>query len=167
MDFAKEAPSERQYRQARLEDAFGIFNLISDNMGEMIVRPIGDIVRNIDRFLVATENGVLVSCASFTIWPEPGDFNKSMVELTSVAVREDIRGKGIGAELVRRLLQRIRDMRPGLVIVLTCTPAFFAKLGFSEIPKTEIMHKIYAGCINCTKQVNPFVCPEVAMGLKL
>jgi hypothetical protein len=36
-----------------------------------------------------------------------------------------------------------------------------------EIPKTEILHKIYSGCINCTKHVNPFTCPEVSMILRL
>ena len=71
------------------------------------------------------------------------------------------------ARFVRDLIARVSVFKPELVIVLTYTPAFFAKLGFVEIAKTEIMHKIYSGCINCTKQVNPFTCPEVAMGLRL
>jgi hypothetical protein len=25
------------------------------------------------------------------------------------------------------------------------------------------MHKLYTGCINCTKHANPFTCPEIAM----
>jgi hypothetical protein len=29
------------------------------------------------------------------------------------------------------------------------------------------MHKIYTGCINCTKYDSPFTCPEVAMALTL
>jgi hypothetical protein len=29
------------------------------------------------------------------------------------------------------------------------------------------MHKIYMGCINCTKYSNPFTCPEIAMALDL
>jgi len=29
------------------------------------------------------------------------------------------------------------------------------------------MHKIYTGCINCTKYDSPFTCPEVAMVLPM
>jgi len=25
------------------------------------------------------------------------------------------------------------------------------------------MHKLYTGCMNCTKHANPFTCPEIAM----
>ena len=28
---------------------------------------------------------------------------------------------------------------------------------------TKIMHKLYTGCINCTKHADPFTCPEKAM----
>jgi len=51
--------------------------------------------------------------------------------------------------------------------VLTLTPEFFATLGFREIPKTRIMHKLYTGCINCTKHTDPFTCPERAMALEM
>lgn len=165
--FDKELIARSEIRPARMEDAFDIYELIRANAAELIVRPLGDIIRNIDRFSVAYLDGKIASCASFTIWPEPGDFTKSMVELTSVVVRSDLRGKGVGNTLLKRVLERVKTFHPELVIVLTYTPPFFRKLGFEEIPKTEIMHKIYAGCINCTKQVNPFTCPEVAMGIRL
>ena len=42
-------------------------------------------------------------------------------------------------------------------------PEFFAKMGFREVPKTKIMHKLYTGCINCTKHADPYTCPEIAM----
>lgn len=154
-------------RQARLSDAFDIYGLIKDNGDKLIVRSIGDIARNIDRFTVARLEGRLVASASYSIWPEPGSFERSLVELTSVVVIDELRGKGLGARFVRDLISRVSSFGPEQVIVLTYTPAFFAKLGFTEISKTEIMHKIYSGCINCTKQANPFTCPEVAMGLRL
>ncbi|MBR3086401.1 MAG: GNAT family N-acetyltransferase [Kiritimatiellae bacterium] len=154
-------------RQARLGDAFAIYELIKANADNLIVRPIGDIVRNIDRFTVAMADGRVVACASYTIWPEPGRFERSMVELTSVVVSKEMRGRGFGAIFVRDVLARVARFRPSIAIVLTYSPAFFEHLGFREIPKTEVMHKIYAGCVNCTKQVDPFVCPEVAMGLEL
>ncbi len=154
-------------REATLGDAFAIYELIKANSDRLIVRPIGDIARNIDRFMVAESDGAIVACASYSIWPEPGDFARSMVELTSVVVAEAMRGQGLGARFVRGILDRIARFEPDLIIVLTYSPAFFERLAFAEVPKTEIMHKIYAGCINCTKQVNPFVCPEHAMVLHL
>ncbi len=162
-NYDPELVAKADIRPAHFGDAFDIYDLIRSNSHELIVRSLGDIVRNIDRFSVAYLDGKIASCASFVIWPEPGNYEKSMVEISSVVVREDLRGKGIGLTLVKGLLDRIRNFNPELAIVLTYNPPFFKKLGFNEIPKTDIMHKIYAGCINCTKQVNPFTCPEVAM----
>jgi hypothetical protein len=38
-------------------------------------------------------------------------------------------------------------------------------MGFKEVPKASLMHKLYMGCINCTKYDSPFTCPEVAMAM--
>jgi amino-acid N-acetyltransferase len=84
-----------------------------------------------------------------------------------VAVRETCRRKGIGSLLVKGALARVRALAPADVTVLTLTPEFFATLGFREIPKTRIMHKLYTGCINCTKHTDPFTCPERAMALEM
>ena len=84
-----------------------------------------------------------------------------------MAVRETCRRKGIGSMLVKGALARVRVLEPADVTVLTLTPEFFATLGFREIPKTRIMHKLYTGCINCTKHTDPFTCPEKAMALEM
>ena len=52
-------------------------------------------------------------------------------------------------------------------MVLTFAPEFFRQFGFREVPKETLMHKLYMGCINCTKYDSPFTCPEVAMTLIL
>ena len=61
----------------------------------------------------------------------------------------------------------MRLLEPAQVIALTFTPAFFVQMGFREVPKQGLMHKIYTGCINCTKYDSPFTCPERAMALDL
>jgi N-acetylglutamate synthase-like GNAT family acetyltransferase len=61
------------------------------------------------------------------------------------------------------MLDAIAVFGPRDVLVLTFAPSFFSALGFSEIPKTKVMHKLYTGCINCTKHADPFTCPEIAM----
>ena len=155
-------------RQATLADVEGIFTLIGEHRDELVPRSRGNIVENIDRVLVAgTAQGEMVGCIAYQIWPEIGAPQKATVELQSVAVREAFRRRGVGRALVEGVLGRIGAFEPAEVMVLTLTPPFFASLGFHEIPKTRIMHKLYAGCVNCTKHADPFTCPEKAMMLEL
>ena len=154
-------------RGATLRDAERIHALIRLHPDELVPRPMGNIVENIDRFIVAECGGELAGCAAYQIWPEIGDPLKATVELQSVAVAERFRRRGIGSRLVRGVIERVDSFRPKEFLVLTLTPAFFVSLGFQEIPKTHVMHKLYAGCINCTKHANPFTCPEKAMTLEM
>jgi len=152
-----------QIRAAGVRDALGIFNLIQEHHEDLIGRPLGDITENIDRFVVAMAEGQLVGCAAYNILPEAGDPLKASLEIRSVAVREGWRGKGVGKGLVDAVFRRAAGFGIRQAIVLTFAPDFFGRLGFSEVPKTTIMHKIYMGCMNCTRQADPFTCPEIAM----
>lgn len=155
-------------RQATLADVEDIFSMIGEYRDELVPRSRGNIVENIDRFLVVeAENAELAGCTAYQIWPEVGAPQKATVEIQSVAVREKFRRRGVGHMLVKGALERVRAFSPAEVMVLTLTPPFFAALGFHEIPKTRIMHKLYSGCINCTKHADPFTCPEKAMMLEL
>ena len=154
-------------RPAHLNDAEQIFNLIHRHSDELILKPIGKIVSNIDRFMVCETDGHIAGCAAWSILPEIGEPEKASVEIQSVAVDEELRGNDAGSKLVKTILKRVMIFNPIQAIVLTFTPDFFRKLGFKEIPKTSIMHKLYMGCINCTKHANPFTCPEIAMAYDL
>lgn len=154
-------------RSATLRDAERIRALIHLHMDELVPRSLGNVVENVDRFLVVELDGEIVGCAAYQIWPELGDPLKAAVEVQSVAVRAPFRRMGVGRMLVQAVIDRVRPFSPAEVVVLTLTPAFFKSLGFSEIPKAHIMHKLYAGCINCTKHADPFTCPEKAMALRL
>ncbi len=154
-------------RPATLRDAEKIHALVHLHRDELVPRPLGNIVEHIDRFLVAECDGELVGCAAYQIWPEIGDPLKATVEVQSVAVRVPYRHRGIGRLLVMGIVEKVRPFSPRELIVLTLTPAFFESMGFHETPKTHIMHKLYVGCINCTKHANPFTCPEHAMLLEL
>jgi len=150
-------------RAAGVHDALGIFELIRGHPEALIGRPLGDITENIDRFAVAEAGGRLVGCAAWNILPEAGDPMRASLEIRSVAVAPEWRGKGVGKELVETVFKRAAGLGIRQAIALTFAPGFFARLGFHEVPKTSIMHKIYMGCMNCTRQADPFTCPEVAM----
>ena len=154
-------------RVAVLADASSIFELIKAHPEELISRALSDIVENVDRFTVAEQRGEIVGCASWHILPEIGEPERASVEIRSVAVRHDLRGAGVGSAMIRAIIARVRPLRPAQVVALTFTPKFFAHLGFREVPKTQLMHKIYMGCVNCTKHANPFTCPEIAMVMEL
>lgn len=150
-------------RSARLGDAEKIFALIHLNRDLLVPRSMGNIVENVDRFLVAVIGSDIVGCASFQVHPEIGQPEAATVEIVSVAVRSPYRRQGIGKALVEAVAGRVGAFGPKEVLVLTFAPEFFTSLGFHEIPKNKVMHKLYTGCINCTKHADPFTCPEIAM----
>ncbi len=150
-------------RRATLEDVLPIHQLIQSYPHELILRPVNNIVENIDRFTVGVVGTEIVACACWQILPEIGCPEGATVELQSVAVKQAYRGKGVGGKLIRFVLQRMEGFKPAQAIVLTFEPEFFGKMGFEPIEKTKIIHKIYRGCIYCTKHTNPFTCPEIAM----
>ncbi|MBU1693406.1 MAG: GNAT family N-acetyltransferase [Verrucomicrobia bacterium] len=152
-------------REAGFVDAPAIFAIIKRHPDELVPRPLSDIIQNIDRFLVAEVNRTVVGCAAWGILPEIGQAKHPTIEIKSVAVDRTHRGTGLGCALVEAAIRRVKKLKPEMVIVLTFTPEFFRRFGFSEVPKESIMHKLYTGCLNCSKYDSPFTCPEVAMGL--
>ena len=150
-------------RAALLTDAEKIFALIHLNSDLLVPRSLGNIVENIDRFSIAECRGEMVGCASFQIHPEIGVPEAATVEIASVAVNASFRRLGIGRALVEAICDKAKAFGPKEVLVLTFTPEFFSTLGFTMIAKTKVMHKLYTGCMNCTKHADPFTCPEMAM----
>ena len=154
-------------RNAGFADANGIYSLIKGNPKELVPRSLNDIVQNIDRALVCELRGKIVGTASWAILPEIGKAAHPTVEIKSVAVDKKARGRGIGRMLVEAAIERVSVFHPEQVIVLTFSPDFFRKFGFVEVPKITLIHKLYTGCLNCSKYDSPFTCPEVAMSLAL
>ena len=154
-------------RPAEFVDTTVIFSLIKQYPKEVLARPISDIVQNIDRFLVCEHRGKLIGTISWQILPEIGTPRLPSVEIKSLAVLKSAKKRGIGSALVREVIRKIKSLNPAQIVALTFTPDFFRKCGFVEVPKSKLMHKLYAGCINCSKYDSPFTCPEVAMAMDL
>ena len=150
-------------RRAHLADAERIFALINLNRDLLVPRSMGNIVENVDRFRVAEAEGEMVGSAAYQIHPEIGEIEAATVEIQSLAVKSAFRRRGIGRALVEEIVSEVARLGVAEVLVLTFAPEFFGALGFREISKTKVMHKLYTGCINCTKHANPFTCPEIAM----
>mgnify|MGYP001812948908 FL=1 len=63
---------------------------------------------------------------------------------------ESGQGQGVGSRLVRSSLSEAVEYGITRIFTLTYQPGFFRKLGFVDIDKKELPHKIWADCINCS-----------------
>lgn len=96
-------------------------------------------------------------CALGVCWED-------LAEIRSLAVAETHHGKGLGAQLVERCLEEARELGLSKIFALTYVPKFFEKMGFHEIDKSILPHKIWADCLKCSKFPD---CDEIAMMLVL
>lgn len=164
---SKPTGSAIKVRAAGFDDAVAIYQIIKEHPKEVLPRSVSDIVQNTDRFLVAELDGQIAGTASWQILPEIGRATEPSIEIKSVAVSRKFQGRGVGDALVKKIIERVSIYKPSQIVVLTFSPDFFRRFGFEEVPKEKLMHKLYIGCINCTKYDSPFTCPEVAMTIEL
>ncbi len=126
--------------------------------GEVLPRPPEDIYQSLRDWIVAKQHGEVVGCGSLVIlWAD-------MAEIRSLVVAPERQGMGIGRQIVSALLADAAALEIPRVIALTRRPAFFAKLGFVEVPRASLPRKIWKDCIHCTKFAG---CDEVAMVYQL
>lgn len=164
---AMKKPVSYKIRNAGFDDVPAIYALIKEHPEELLPRSVSDIVQNIDRFIVCEAKNRVIGTAAWEILPELGKVSDPSIEIKSVAVAGSFHRKGVGTVMVKELIDRVKAFDPARLVVLTFTPGFFRKFGFVEVPKETLMHKLYAGCVNCTKYDSPFTCPEVAMILSI
>jgi len=134
-------------RKATFMDVKAIQSLVNNyaDSGQMLPRTLNELYEHLRDFHVYEENGSLIGvCALHVSWDR-------LAEVRSLAVRQDRIKRGIGAELVRQCLEEAAELRVERVFVLTYQSGFFRKLGFTEVDKKELPHKIWTDCLNCVK----------------
>lgn len=147
-------------RKARLRDASEIYDLINQYAREGILLPrsLNSIYENIRDFWVLESDGRLLGCAALHIvWED-------LAEIKSLAVREELRGTGLGSALVEACLGEAEELGVKKVFVLTYAKDFFSRLHFQEVDKAKLPHKVWGECINCVKFPS---CDETAMWVDL
>lgn len=136
-------------RKATVRDARDIHRLISHfaKTGQVIPRALSEIYENIREFFVFVPEGkdlIAGACALHICWED-------LAEIRSLVVSEEYQGIGVGAKLVAACLEEAQKLEIPKVFVLTNSPDFFEKLGFSPIDKRELPHKVWADCVKCPK----------------
>ncbi len=144
-------------RKAKPKDVVKIHSLINEFAKEGLLLPVSlnslyDRIR--DFWIFETEDGRLIGCAALHITWE------NLAEIRSLAVEKNFQGKGFGKKLVEVCLKEAKELEMEKVFVLTYQVDFFKKLGFREIDKSLLPHKVWTDCINCSKFPN---CDETAM----
>jgi amino-acid N-acetyltransferase len=124
-------------RKARKSDLLAIQKLLSTYFLDMEELEPED-------FILAEVDGKITGCAALIKSESQG---KSFLEIHSIAVHPNFRGKGIGTRLIKHLLTTIADSACNLY-VRTNAPAFFERLNFAKMEDSEKLF-LWEDCKNC------------------
>lgn len=147
-------------RKAMLADVRTIQSLVNQyaDTGQMLPRTLNELYEHLRDFHVYEDDGSVVGvCALHVSWD-------GLAEIRSLVVRQDSVKRGIGTELVKRCLAEAAELQVERVFVLTYQAVFFRKLGFTDVDKKELPHKIWTDCLNCIKFPN---CDESALIIRI
>jgi len=144
-------------RKARMGDVKAIQKLIAEyaRKGDMLPRSLSEIYENLRDYFVFVENDgeVIGSAAVHLMWED-------LAEVRSLAVRDDRMRRGVGTQLVEACISEAIVLGITRIFALTYKPLFFEKLGFKQVDKAELPHKIWSDCLKCSKFPD---CDEVAL----
>ena len=138
-------------RTATIKDVkaiYGLLNYYSDK-GLLLGRSLSSLYDQLRDFLVYVdpedpEERIVGVCALHICW-------ENLAEIRSLAVDEAYHCKGIGSKMVQACLAGADGFGITRVFTLTYQPGFFRKMGFHDIDKKDLPHKVWSDCINCPK----------------
>jgi len=148
-------------QKAKLSDIKDMQDLVISEVRDGIIlrRSDDEIATNIRSYVLAKDDDKLVGYGALHI------HSPHLAEVRSLIVDQQYRGMGIGKKIVNFTLQEAFEYQLKEVLVLTYSKNFFEKLGFIEIPKTDIPdHKIWADCIKC---IHFPICNEISLIYKI
>ena len=143
-------------RKARLTDVRDVRKIVNEfaERQEMLPLAYDELYEGIRDFIVCDVKGSIKGvCALHLLW----DDNKGrgagtmLAEIRSLAVAETHQGSGIGKALVKNCLAEAGKLGISRVFALTYRPDFFKKLGFREIARSRLPHRVWADCRKCHK----------------
>lgn len=143
-DFSSGAPSgdDRRsdvvVRRARTTDVPSIKGLVDTYAGKILLeKNLVTLYEAVQEFWVAELDGEVVGCGALhVLWSDLG-------EVRTVAVKPEVRARGIGHAIVDRLVRVARELELGRLFVLTFEIQFFSRHGFAEIEGTPVTAEVY------------------------
>ena len=129
-------------RKANVKDIKTIHKLLGYYAGQglLLPRALSDMYDHLRDFYVEEDDSqkgsIIAACALGICWED-------LAEIRSLAVHKDHRGKGLGAKLVQACIDEAETLGIRRVFTLTYAPEFFSGMGFEEIEKSALPHKIW------------------------
>ena len=157
--------NEEEYpliRKAVLADVKPIHEILTNYAGKglLLPRSLSELYEHLRDYFVldgGPQDGFQGVCGLGICW-------ENLAEIESLAIVERVQKRGFGRKLVDKCLEEARLLGLSRVFTLTYVPGFFAKIGFHEVEKAILPHKIWADCLKCPKFPD---CDETAMMLDL
>jgi amino-acid N-acetyltransferase len=152
----KEAPQATMIRPATIHDVPRMQEVINSHaeLGKMLFKSYAQLYESLRDFGVYEIDGQIVGCAALTIiWAD-------LAEIRSLAVDEEVRGRGIGSQLVEWTVSEARRLGIRRLMALTYEQRFFEKLGFEVVAKETLPLKVWSDCVRCPKNEG---CDEIAV----
>jgi len=149
-------------RKARIGDVREIQKMLASHAqrGELLPRSLSELFDNLRDIFVYGEDSqpqIMGTCSMHICWDD-------LAEIRSLVVREPFRHQGIGRRLVEACVSEAVTLGLYRIFVLTYQARFFERLGFHQVDKATLPHKIWADCIRCVKFPE---CDETALVLDL
>lgn len=147
-------------RNATVEDVEPLYLMIEEyaQRGIMLPRSRQALTRQIDQFVIAELDGKFIGCGSLF------RLGADLVEVRSIGLRDEGKGKGVGSMILEKLTEEARRQKIPKIMALTYAVDFFLRNGFTVVEKEIFPEKVWTDCVNCKKQ---HACDEIAVLKKL
>lgn len=148
-------------RPAAVSDVDNILALLDEYAAEKLLlkRSREDLLEKLKNFRVGELDGEFACCTALR------DFGDNLYEVRSLAVCRKFNNRGLGSQLVSRVLEQLREQKQSArVFALTYRANFFCRLGFHIVNKEMFPQKIWSDCSVCAKKN---CCDETAVLLEL
>lgn len=140
--------SEYTIRKAIIKDVKAIHGMLNSyaRQGALLARSLSELYDHLRDFYVLEEKGepdvVRGCCALGILWED-------LAEIRSLAVAEEVHGRGYGAALVEACIREAVELGIKKVFALTYVDGFFHKMHFVDVEKSVLPHKVWADCLKC------------------
>lgn len=128
-----------EVRAAKTSDIKGIRKLIDlyAPQRRILSKETVTLYESVQEFVVAIDGDEVVGCGALhVLWED-------VAEVRTVAVTEDLRGKGVGHKILEKLIERAKDVGVKKLFCLTFETEFFGKHGFVEMQGAPVEPDVY------------------------
>jgi amino-acid N-acetyltransferase len=126
-------------RPARTSDVKAIRQLVDSYAapGQMLSKETVTLYESVQEFTVAEVDGKVIGCGALhVLWDD-------LAEVRTVAVDKNFHKKGIGHQILEKIIERARVVGVERIFCLTFQTEFFGRHGFVEIEGTPVAPDVY------------------------